>query len=260
MNQTRSKGKNRLGSLTAKVGAVTALLLAVAALVNGGIDVYKAVAKIPTNIYDKTNNELFQRHFGKKPVFSEPVPIKSSNLTVEMLLQVYETGDLFVRYGDFQQWLPFKAPTTKTGSLFSEAFAQVPVEPSRDPAVRNDSPFGEAIVIDIDKLKQQQVQQQPKGNLIERSYVFAQMKDDHPIVFASSSRKYTQTFHAEPRYKITKYDLQLGSTNNYQTERIELSDDSKTLRIDFVLTSGPAIDRWRGWVQGILKTLQEQNP
>ncbi len=255
MNKTKGKGKSRLSSLTVKVGALTALLLAVAALINSGIDVYRAIAKIPNNIYDKTNQELFQKHFGKKPIFSEPVSIKSSNFSVEMLLQVYETGDLFVRYGEFQQWLPFKTPWKTTGSLFSEAFAQEPAEPSSDSAIRKGS-----IAIDIEKLKQEQVyQQQVKGNLIDRSYVLSQIKDDHPNIFSSSSKKYTRTFHAEPGYKITKYDLQLGSTNNYRTERIELSDDSETLRIDFVLTSGPAINRWRGWVQGIVKTTQKKS-
>ena len=249
--------KSWLGSITARAGAGTALLVAVAALINGGVDVYKAVLKVPRNIYERTNEELFKKHFGKPPIVSQPVPIKASGITVEMLLQVFDTGDVFIRYGDFQQWLPFHQPKTALEAFFAEAFAQSLIA-SGPPRAVPKGPLGVDTLIDVDKLKREQLELRPTGNVIERSYTLAEMKDDHPSFLNSSSQTYTRIIEAEAGFKITKYDFQLGSANNHRIDSVELSGDGRTLRVTFVLTSGPAIDRWRGWVQATVKTLQER--
>lgn len=253
-----------LGSVTAKIIGVTALLAAIAGLVNGAIDLYKAIAKVPTNIYEKTNDELFKKNFGKQPVVSQPVNITSSNITVEMLLQVFATGDVFVRYGDFQQWLPFKPLKTSSRSLVSEAFAQTSI-PLPVPSRKGDSStYGQPIVIDIDKLKREQLEQasraqQSKPDVIEKSYLLEKVKDDHPYLFSRSRETYTQDFKAEPGYKIIKYEFQLGSSNNHRIYEIKQVDDT-TIRISFRLTSGPVFDQWRGWVRGTVKTTQQRIP
>jgi len=253
-----------LGSVTAKVIGATFLVGASVGLINGAIDLYKAIAKIPTNIYEKTNAELFKKHFGKQPLVSQPVKITVSNITVEMLLQVFETGDVFVRYGDFQQWLPFKPLITSSRSLVSEALAQTSV-PLPVPSRKGDSSTsGQPILIDVDKLKREQLEQasrdqQSKPDVIEKSYLLQKVKDDHPYLFSRSRKKYSQNFKAEPGYKIIKYEFQLGSSNNYRIFEIKQVDDT-TIRISFRLYSGPVFDRWRGWIRGTVKTTQQRIP
>jgi hypothetical protein len=253
-----------VSSVTGKVIGVTALLAATAGLVNGAMDVYKAIAKVPTNLYEKTNDELFKKHFGKQPVVSQPVDITASNLTVKMLLQVFDTGDVFVRYGDFQQWLPFKPLTTSSRSLVSEAFAQTSI-PRPVPSSKGDSSlYGRRIIIDVDKLKREQAEQasharQSKPEVIEKSYLLEKLKDDHPYLFSQSKATYTQEFKAEPGYKIVKYEFQLGSSNNHQIDDIRQIDD-QIIRISFRLASGPVTDQWRGWVRGTIRTTQQRVP
>lgn len=245
-----------LGSVTAKVLGATALVAAVIGLVNGGIDLYQAIAKVPTNIYEKTNDELFKKNFGKAPLLSQPINIKSATVTVEMLLQVYDTGDIFVRYGDFQQWLPFRPLRTASLAIFPEARAQTSDESPASP--KTDTPlFRPPINIDIDSLKIQQLSQPLGQPTIERSFVLARIKADHQL-FGRSTETFTETFRAEPGYKITNYDLQLGSATNYRIERVGLVDDGRAVRVRFSLTSGPAFDRYRGWIQGTVKTQQER--
>ena len=240
-----------LGSITAKVLGVTALVVAAVGLVNGAVDLYKAIAKVPTNIYDKTNAELFQKHFGKAPLLSQPVNIKAATVTVEMLLQVYETGDIFVRYGDFQQWLPFRPLRTSSFGIFPEAWAQ-------SSAPRPGSLFRDPINIDIESLKIEKLSQPSTGQpAIERSFVLAKIKADHSLL-GKSTETFVETFKAEPGYKITKFDVQLGSAANYQVERTELIDDGRAVQVHFSLTSGPAFDRYRGWIQGTVKTQQQK--
>jgi hypothetical protein len=247
-----------LGSATAKVLGATALVVAGASLVNGAVDLYRAVANVPTNIYDRTNDELFKRNFGKQPVVSQPVQIKASDVTVEMLLQVYDTGDVFVRYGTFQQWLPFQALRSSSNALVAELLAQALPTPSGRGA----------IVIDVDKLKaiagkasipaDSPAPTSPSS--IEKNYVLAKIKDDHPSLFSSSTATYTEVFKAEKGFKIARFEFQLSSANNSQVRQQKLAPDGSSVTITFALTSGPMIDRYRGWIQGTVKTLQQKAP
>jgi hypothetical protein len=253
-----------LGSITAKIIGATALIAASVGLINGAIDLYKAVANVPTNIYDKTNDELFKRHFGKQPIVSQPVAISSTNITVEMLLQVFESGDVFVRYGDLQQWLPFKPLKTTARSLISEALAQTSLPLPAPMQKGGTAPYSQRIIIDIDKLKQEQIEKssrdrEQKPNIIEKSYLLEKLKDDHPNLFTGSSKPYTQDFKAETGYKIIKYEFHLASANNHQIREIKQVEDTM-IRISFSLTSGPLLDQTRGWVRGTLKTTQQRIP
>jgi hypothetical protein len=71
-----------LGSITAKIAAVTALLVATASPINTAIDVYRAVANVPTNTYDQTNDEMFKKHFGKQPL------VVTQNIAGEKLMSL----------------------------------------------------------------------------------------------------------------------------------------------------------------------------
>ena len=118
MATTSSLSPKWLESTKGKIAGTTAVIAAAVGLINGGIDLYKVILKIPNNVYDRTNDELFKKHFNTTPLVSQPVQIKASSISVEMLLQVYESGDIFVRYGDLQQWLPFHKPRVASFSLF----------------------------------------------------------------------------------------------------------------------------------------------
>jgi hypothetical protein len=253
-----------LSSITAKVIGVTALIAALVGLVNGAIDLYRAIAKVPTNIYEKANDELFKKNFGKQPIVSQPVSITSSSITVEMLLQVFDSGDVFVRYGDLQQWLPFKPLKTTARSLISEALAQTSLPLPAPMQKGGTAPYSQRIIIDIDKLKQEQIEKssrdrEQKPNIIEKSYLLEKLKDDHPNLFTGSSKSYTQDFKAEPGYKIIKYEFHLASANNHHISEITQVNDT-TVRVSFSLTSGPLLDQTRGWVRGTLKTTQQRIP
>ncbi|NKC12081.1 MAG: hypothetical protein GKR94_07720 [Gammaproteobacteria bacterium] len=92
------------GKLAKVIVGLTGVLLVVPALINSGVDVYKAVMKIPGSEAERTNQSLFKRHFGKSPLASAEVPVKTEVGNVSMQFQVYEGGDVYVRYGSSSQW------------------------------------------------------------------------------------------------------------------------------------------------------------
>lgn len=250
------------GSARTILLSLTGLFIAVPALVNSGIDVYKSVINIPTNIYDKTNNELFVKHFKEKPIVSQTVEIKASNLTVPMLLEVYNAGDIYVKYGDFDQWLPFTKLKTTAYSIFSEAYADTQEASSLQGMIiaENLPP----IVIDIDKIERQRQEHKkreiPSNVLpptIQREFLIAEIRDIHNF-FSSSSGIYEKTFSADDGYKITSSSFQPISLNHSKFEGIELLNDGQSVKIVFSMSSGAAFDRWRGWFKGTLITKQEK--
>ena len=104
----------------------TGVLVVVPALINAGIDVYAAFAKLPKTEAERANVELFKKYFNKQPVAAFPVPIKQSNGTVEVRFSVFEEGDVYVEFGKFTQWFAFarqQAPTRIGPSLLPEAHA-----------------------------------------------------------------------------------------------------------------------------------------
>ncbi|WP_460421722.1 S1 family peptidase [Pseudomonas sp. ZL2] len=70
------------------------------------------------------------------------------------------------------------------------------------------------------------------------------------------TKQYRRTFNAKPGFQIADYQLVSKSANNASAPSISLSPDKKAITIDFDLTSGPAYDRWRGWLDGELLTRQ----
>jgi hypothetical protein len=106
---------------------LTAVLVVLPALINAGIDVYKAALNIPKTDAEQINMELFKKYFNKPPVAAFPVPIKYSLGTAEAKFSIYEEGDVFVEYGNSSQWFPFPKPLTTRAanvSFISQAIAQ----------------------------------------------------------------------------------------------------------------------------------------
>ncbi|MBJ7308790.1 hypothetical protein ACFOLJ_25845 [Rugamonas sp. CCM 8940] len=94
---------------------LTGVLVVLPALINGGLDIYTALARLPKTESERLNVELFKKYFNKQPVAAFPVPIRRSDGTVEVRFSVFDEGDIFVEFGKFTQWFPF--PKSETGGL-----------------------------------------------------------------------------------------------------------------------------------------------
>lgn len=98
---------------------LTGVLVVLPALINGGLDIYTALAKLPKTESERLNVELFKKYFNKQPVAAFPVPIRRTDGTVEVRFSVFDEGDIFVEFGKFTQWFPFpKSETASVGLSF----------------------------------------------------------------------------------------------------------------------------------------------
>ncbi|WGG53122.1 hypothetical protein [Rugamonas sp. DEMB1] len=98
---------------------LTGVLVVLPALLNGGLDIYAALAKLPKTESERLNVELFKKYFNKQPVAAFPVPIRRTDGTVEVRFSVFDEGDIFVEFGKFTQWFPFpKNETAGVGLSF----------------------------------------------------------------------------------------------------------------------------------------------
>ncbi len=105
--------------------SIAAVLVAVPAIINAGVDIYNSVEKIPKGSKEKQNSELFQKHFKESPIFTAPLEVKGAGETRQISIDVYENGDIFVVYGQSGQWFPFKAETIALERLLTGvAYAQ----------------------------------------------------------------------------------------------------------------------------------------
>lgn len=77
--------------------------------------------------------------------------------------------------------------------------------------------------------------------------LISRTKDDHPVLFGPHSRNYTTKYEAIDGYKITQCDLEAISANHASDVTCNVAGDGSVATLDFRLTSGPQIDRWRGW-------------
>lgn len=108
------------------IGA-TGVLLVIPALVNAGIDVYKAWLNLPRTDSEKANVELFRKYVGKPPTATQPMQIKRDGVIYEVKFSIFDEGDIYVEYGKLTQWFPFPkaSPTTISRlSPISSAYAQ----------------------------------------------------------------------------------------------------------------------------------------
>ncbi|TFW35558.1 hypothetical protein [Massilia horti] len=251
--------KTWLGSLTGRLTRITAVLVACVALLNGAIDLGKIVAHIPIGDRERLNSELFRINFGKKPIVEQPLEVATSNMKVPLLLQVFPSGDLFVRYGNFEQWLPFTSVKVASVSILPEAYAQSPFPSQAAVAASPNTQGQRPIYIDLDKLRAEALKVSaalPNADSIEKTYVLAEMKDDHPYFFERSIKEYSKKFVAEPGYRFASFDFLVSSSNHYTPGKIEIVDNGRAIVATFKLKSGAALDRYRGWVQGTLRTQQ----
>ena len=97
-------------------------------------------------------------------------------------------------------------------------------------------------------------------NIITRArrQTISQTKDDHPVTFGSHSRKYRSTFHASPGFRIVGSSFREDSANHVRDFNCNIGDDGSQIVCSYRLTSGPSIDRWRGWIRGDLEIVEER--
>ena len=120
--------RTKLDKIKAWVVSITGVLVVLPALVNGGLDIYASLQKLPKTESERINVELFKKYFNKQPIAQFPVPIKQNNGVVDVNFSVYEEGDVFVEFGKFTQWFPFPSqggyPAIGHASLISQSMAQ----------------------------------------------------------------------------------------------------------------------------------------
>lgn len=147
---------------------LTGLLVLLPALINSGVDIYKAALNIPKTHAESINAELFQAHFQEDPITVVPVSIQTEAGGLTMQVSIYQNGDVYAEYGFHSQWFPMPQPKQLTTnfhdvpSIFSMALAQVPY-------------------VQENKKHLPYVQQdQMKGNQIKRTRIY---KDGQVITF-----------------------------------------------------------------------------
>ena len=105
------------GNLRTLIVGLTGVLLVIPSLVNSGIDIYNSVLGIPATKAEEVNDRLFVRHFQKSPLHHAVIPIKTELGEVVVELDVYQGGDIFIKYGARSQW--FVSPLADQEVYFS---------------------------------------------------------------------------------------------------------------------------------------------
>ncbi len=104
-----------------------AVLVVLPSMINAFADIYVALFNIPRTLGERNNQELFQKHFQVQPVHIATSLVKPKNgEPLMMKINIYEDGDLFIEYGQYSQWFPFKQPEQATAflNLFNNVYAQ----------------------------------------------------------------------------------------------------------------------------------------
>lgn len=91
-----------------------------------------------------------------------------------------------------------------------------------------------------------------------RSVPVDQTKDDHPVTFGPHSRTYTETYPVAPGFRIIDARFQETSASRAGDIRAVIAADGGSVTFSFQLTSGPAVDRYRGWLHGTLVLTEER--
>lgn len=88
----------------------------------------------------------------------------------------------------------------------------------------------------------------PPPDAIMVGHTFSQVKDDHGLL--GGTRSYRRTFKAETGFLIEACDFSASSANHESNVACVVAPDGKSATLQFTLASGPAFDRWRGWLRG----------
>ncbi|HFI9759129.1 hypothetical protein [Vibrio parahaemolyticus] len=151
--------KEVLGKATIFIGKITGFLVLTTALINGSVDLYRAINNIPTSQSERDNKEYYKKYFGHKPVFQGDVPLITDNGNVTIGLEVHSEGDILVKYGTRSQWFPF--PSFNSSGLAFNVISSA----HADDHVSENSNYTEE---PVDTYKQFETQKE--GNIIRSQY------------------------------------------------------------------------------------------
>lgn len=279
MNETSKKnneGKGFFSSLKGIIISITAVIVVLSSLIHSGVELYKAIKDIPKTASEENNFELFRKHFKHIPVLSQPLQIKSLDDEVTMLLEVYENGDIFVKYGGFEQWFPFKSGTKVSGFFIKHAYSeeQKIIKSAEEKELIKKilstlsilgalTQINTGETIDIQKIAREIVEsertnQEKKPEILKKDYLVAEWKSDHPYFFSDSNKEYSHVFRAEQGYKITNIIFAESTSSRFHLISTEIISNGDEAKISFTLESGPVIDQWDGWIKGTLQTVQHR--
>lgn len=91
---------------------------------------------------------------------------------------------------------------------------------------------------------------------IEVTYKIDETQQRHDNL-QPTSENYNKTFLSKDGYKIIDHKFIAKSANNSTVTSVQVTPDGKALTVQFSLKSGPVFDRWRGWLDAEIFTLQE---
>lgn len=80
--------------------------------------------------------------------------------------------------------------------------------------------------------------------------------DTHSSLFNTTTRTYERRFPAKPGFKIVEAKFVEKSATRVGNFQVQTTDNEVVVR--FQLTSGPSVDRYRGWLHGDLVLVQEE--
>ena len=98
----------------------------------------------------------------------------------------------------------------------------------------------------------------PTSTAVTKAFKINNTKDNHPNTFTTDSETFTDIFKADPGHKILEATLVTDSAARATNIVTNISDDRTQVEISYKLTSGPALDKYRGWLRGELVVSQEK--
>jgi hypothetical protein len=85
---------------------------------------------------------------------------------------------------------------------------------------------------------------------------FSETLDAHSNLFRTTTRSFERRFPAQPGFKIVEAKFIEKSATRVGNFQVQTTDGEATVR--FQLTSGPSVDRYRGWLHGDLVLVQAE--
>jgi len=254
----KKQGGNRLiMRITATLSGITAMVVVVGALFNAGLDVYRTVKDIPTGDSEVKNRDLRSDHFNEPALFQRDIEINRGDAKKILRLFVYNNADIYVNYSGAEQWFSGNDSVGAGGAtnadrllFIDSAVAQdakrVDVRQPARPILQKPV---QRVIINLDTIQQIKNNESKLGqNKIERTHMFSKANDKHSG-FSKNTKTFSETYTAEPGYRITGAELNIISIKNARIIKKSVSSDGGSFTIKAEVDSGPIYDQWRGWVQ-----------
>lgn len=85
---------------------------------------------------------------------------------------------------------------------------------------------------------------------------FSEVLDEHSNLLGTTTRQYTRRFPAQDGFRIVEAKFTEKSATRVGDFSVQTTDQEAI--VSFRLTSGPSVDRYRGWLHGDLTLVQEE--